>query len=150
VGSHVYHKAATDAVRITLKDIFGETVIINSTASIAAAPLQQLAGSAPAGRPLTVKHGKTFTNLVIGSFRDDNATNTSAAEYVGTIDWGDGSSTSAARFVFTGATPNVGSNWKVKGTHKYASANAYTVTISIHQADNPGNVLLLTTTINAS
>ncbi|MGD0461178.1 MAG: LEPR-XLL domain-containing protein [Tepidisphaeraceae bacterium] len=145
VGTHVYHKDSTYTVTITLKDIFGDKVLIKSTAKIADAPLEL-----PTGKSLTVAHGSTFTNLLIGSFRDDDATNTSAAEYVGTINWGDGSSTSLAKFILTGATANLGSYWNVEGTHKYATAKTYTVTISIHDVDSSVNVILITTTIKAT
>ena len=145
VGSHLYRQeSANYAVTVTLKDVFGETVTLNSRGKVNDAPLEL-----PAGTSFSVSSGSTFTDKVIGSFQDDDAANTNPANYAGTINWGDGS-TSAAKVVFTGATADVGSHWNVEGTHNYATKKTYTVTISLDDIDSPGDVILITSTITAT
>ena len=89
----------------------------------------------------------TFTNLTLGAFRDQDSLNTEAADYAGTISWGDGSAASAAKFVFNGSTPNVGSFWKVQGSHKYKVKKTYMVKITLHDQGNPALTLVITATI---
>ena len=145
VGTHVYQDSSAGySITITLKDIYGETIAFHSKAKIIDAPLEL-----PTGKTLSVAHNTRF-NKVIGSFRDDDATNTSAGNYVGTINWGDGTVTSAATFVRTGSTGNLGSYWNVIGTHKYATKKTYTVTFNIYDIHSPGNSILGTTKITAT
>ena len=103
VGTHVYHEesaAAGYAVTVTLKDVFGDSVTLHSTAKIADAPLENPTGSAAS----TVASGTAFTNKVLGNFRDDDATDIFPGDYVGVINWGDGT-TSSATFVHTARQP---------------------------------------------
>ncbi len=88
-----------------------------------------------------------FTNLILGSFRDQDSLNTIAVDYTGMITWGDGK-TSAASFMLTGSTFNVGSFWKVRGSHTYSKSGLYTVKISLHDNGNPLANLTITTTIH--
>jgi hypothetical protein len=127
-ASHAYAEqlAAGYKFKVTIKDVGGSSVVANGLAKIADAPLDSAAG-------LTLNKSKnvTFTNLTLGSFRDQDSLNTLASDYTGTISWGDGSAKTAAKFVFNGSTFNVGSFWKVQGTHKYTKAGTFTVTITL-------------------
>ncbi len=60
-------------------------------------------------------------------------TGETAAGFSATIDWGDGSPTSAG--VVSGSAPN----FSVAGTHTFASTGSKTVTITIVKLDNPSN-----------
>src|SRR5205085_2874696 len=105
------------------------------------APLDQ--GS---GKSLQVNANTSFTNLTLGTFRDQDSLNTLPSDYKGTISWGDGK-TSAVKFVFNGSTFNVGSFWKVQGSHKYSSKKTYTVKITLFDTASPGAKLTITSTI---
>jgi hypothetical protein len=145
-GSHAYSEENTSGypVLVTIKQSGGATIHVNSHAEIADSPLDQAAGKA-----LTASKNVTFTNKALGTFRDQDALNTIAGDYAGTIDWGDGK-TSAAAFVFTSATANVGSFWKVTGTHKYTTAKTFTVKITLHDTGSPGKNITITSTIKVT
>src|SRR6185437_11010904 len=145
MSSHRYAREFTSAgykVKVTIHRVgmIGNNVVVTSTAKIADAILDQ-----PVGLKLTESVNTTLTNLALGSFRDPDSTNTKAANYTGTIDWGDGTAKSAAKFVFTDSKQDVGSNWQVQGTHKYTSKKTFTVKITLHDNDSPGVSLVITT-----
>lgn len=126
-GSHAYAEENTDGykVSIAIQDTMGTSATASALGKIADSPLDHASG-----QTLTVKANTAFSGKVLGSFRDQDALNTVAADYIGTINWGDGT-TSAASFLFTGATANSGSFWNVLGSHKYTAKKTYTVTISL-------------------
>jgi hypothetical protein len=142
-GSHAYaeEQSSPYTVKVTIHQSGGATVNVNSHANIADSPLDQAAGVS-----FTVSKNSTFSNKTLGTFRDQDALNKIAGDYAGTIDWGDGK-TSAAAFVFNGATSNVGSFWKVTGGHKYTTAKTFTVKITIDDSGSPGKKITITSTI---
>jgi PKD domain-containing protein len=71
----------------------------------------------------------------------DPDTNATAAEYTATIDWGDGSATSAG--VLSGPA---GGPFPVSGSHTYAEEGTYTVTVTVTDTDTPSNSATATTT----
>ena len=100
------------------------------------------------GMTFTVAANNFYSNLTLGTFRDQDATNTDGRVYSGTIQWGDGS-TSAARFTFNGATPDAGKFWLVKGDHLYAKKKTYTVTIALDDTASPAVKYTITGHITA-
>jgi len=131
-GDHAYAQEKNYAVKVTISDPGGSSAVANSSASIADSPLDSAHG-------LTLSKTKNvaFTNTSLGTFRDQNALNTAPGDYHGTIAWGDGSAKSAASFVFTGSTFNVGSFWTVRGSHKYTKTGTFTVKIEIFDGAQP-------------
>ncbi|HET6246254.1 MAG TPA: hypothetical protein VFE47_01020 [Tepidisphaeraceae bacterium] len=126
-GTHTYHDEGTYHPVISIHDTDGQSASVTSTVIVLDAPLVNGHGT-----NFSVAHNTTFTNHFLGSFTDEDATNTPAQnDYVGTINWGDGTPTTHATFTKTGATTNVGSFWNVYGTHKYTTAGAKHVTITV-------------------
>ena len=76
-------------------------------------------------KTFNAKKNVTF-NGVVGSFIDDDKLNTKASDYKGTIDWGDGTKSSAT-FVFNNATKR----WDIFGNHKYTKKGDFTVKLAI-------------------
>jgi uncharacterized repeat protein (TIGR01451 family) len=145
VGSHRYAEADTFNVSVAIKDTGGATATANSIAKVAESPLDQAKGLA-----LTKSKGVAFTNLTLGSFRDQDSLNTNPGDYSGKIDWGDGSAKTNAKFVFNGSTLDVGSFWKVQGSHKYSAKKTYTVKITLFDTANPNAKLTITATIKVT
>ncbi len=133
------------AVKVTIHRTTGGNTIANSTAKIADAPLDQAVG-------LTVSKSVNvaFSNVTLGSFRDQDSLNTAASDYVGTIDWGDGTAKTAAKFVFNGSTLDVGSFWKVQGSHKYTTKKTFTVKITVHDNASPSVNLVITAMVKVT
>ncbi len=135
-ASHTYAEANTSgyAVKVTIHQTGGSTVVASSVAKIAESPLDT-----PSNLALTAKSGVAFTNVALGTFRDQDAVNINAGDYNATIDWNDGTKSSAT-FAFKSAITNNGSFWTLKGSHKYTTRKAYTVTITV--TDNSSTVVV--------
>jgi hypothetical protein len=71
----------------------------------------------------------------------DPDTSATSGEYTATIDWGDGSPTSAG--VLSGP---VGGPFSVVGSHTYAEEGTYTVKVTVMDTDTPSNTATATTT----
>jgi hypothetical protein len=144
LGTHAYAEEATYSVKLTIKDADGFTVSATSSAKVLPSPLDEAAGAS-----FTTPVNTTFTNHVLGSFRDQDALNKSAADYQGTITWGDGK-TSAASFRRTGSNTG-GSFWQILGTHKYTAKKMYSIKVSFADKGNigtfPATVITLTITV---
>jgi hypothetical protein len=141
-GSHAYSEENPSgyAVKVSIKN-GSKTVIASSLGQIADSPLDSIVG-----KTITLPVNTTGSNLLLGSFRDQDSLNTDGGDYVGTISWGDGTKSSAG-FAFSGSTFNVGSFWQVKGSHKYSTKKTYAVTISLEDTGNPSVLYKMTTTI---
>jgi hypothetical protein len=124
---------------VSIHNIGGVSASISGIAKISDAPLDQAKGLT-----ITQSANVNFTNKTLGSFRDQDALNTAAGDYTGTIDWGDRAAKTSAKFVFTGATANSSSFWNVQGSHKYTTTKTYTVKITLHDDGNPGVNLVIT------
>ena len=114
-------------IKVTIKEVGGTTATVTSSAVIAAASL--VAMTLPA---ITTTVNATLTNKVVAEFQDDNPLQTSASTYAGTLNWGDGTTTTAS-FKFVSAKSGVASYWDVLGTHKYVKKGTYTLTATIHE-----------------
>jgi hypothetical protein len=131
-GSHAYVEQSFGyTVKVTIKDGVSSAQA-TGLAKIADSPLDT-----PVGLTLSVQNNVTFTDLKLGSFRDQDSLNTLGSDYNGTIDWGDGSARTTARVISNGSTFNVGSFWNVLGTHKYAKAGHFNVTINLKDGNSP-------------
>ncbi len=145
-ASHAYMEEGTSpyALKVTIKEVNNGSVTVTGTAKISDSVIDT-----PAAVAGTATHNVAFSNKILGSFRDQDSLNTISSDYIGTITWGDGS-TSAASFVRTGGTFNVGTYWNIVGSHTYAAAKTYTVTISFYDNGSPALKLTITTTIKVS
>ena len=84
------------------------------------------------GTSFNATEGASFSGKV-ASFTDPD-TKATASEYTATIDWGDGSLTSAG--TITGPT---GGPFNVDGTHTYADEGTYAVKVTITDVDTSSN-----------
>jgi hypothetical protein len=91
------------------------------------------------GVPVTATEGIAF-NGTVATFTDPD-TNATASEYSATIDWGDGSPTSAG----TVSGPTAGT-FTVTGSHTYADEGVYTTTVVITDSDTASNTKTVTST----
>lgn len=91
----------------------------------------------PSPVPFTTPEQSSFTGAV-ATFTDDNPAAT-PADFTATIDWGDGSPTSA------GSIGSSSAAFTVVGTHTYADEGTFTVTVTISDV-SPGTGTATTTT----
>jgi phospholipase C len=116
-GRHTYAEAASYAVVVTIHDAGGAAVVVHETASIAAADLTD------AGQNLTAVEQTPFSGTV-ATFTDPAGTGMASA-YSTIITWGDGQ-TSVGTITASSATA-----FTVEGSHLYAAAGTYRVTVRI-------------------
>jgi hypothetical protein len=96
----------------------------NDTATVGDATL-----NASGISPLPVS-GQSFSGPV-ADFTDANTATSSPADFTATINWGDGTATSA------GTVTGGGGSYQVSGSHSYAGTGYYTVTV--HITDDGGS-----------
>ena len=128
-ASHAYVEESHGSgytMSVTINEIGANSATRTALAKIAESPLDQGVG-------VTNLHAtkNVNTSLTLGSFRDQDSLNTHPGDFTGTIFWGDGSATSAASFAAAGSTFNVGSFWKVHGSHKYTKTGTFTIRIVV-------------------
>jgi hypothetical protein len=143
LASHAYPEEVSYAIKVSIKEVGGDSAVANSTAKISPSPLDQATGvkiSEPLGEA-------NLVNVVLGNFRDQSSLERDPATFTGTINWGDGH-TSTATFVYKSATFNVGSYWKIEGSHKYTAKKNYTVTITFKDLGGPNTNSVITSTIS--
>src|SRR5207249_3796553 len=114
-GSHTYTEDGTFTVTASFVDDAPSTLgaSIFSTANVAESPLQMT------GTPVAATEGAPFSGTV-ATFTDAN-TAEPADEYTATIDWGDGSATTAGT-----VSAGPGGTFSVAGSHTYAEEGAFT------------------------
>jgi hypothetical protein len=107
-------------------------------------------GGRPAEQPISPQ-GTTFTSTegkavsgTVATFTDPDPSST-AAEYNATIDWGDGSPSSAGTI-----TGPQGGPYTVSGAHTYAEEGTYRAAVTITDADTPSNTATASSTANVS
>ncbi len=148
-GSHAYAEegATAQPLRVTIQDVHGDVSNTTSyTPVVADAPLTN-AGSTYS-YPATA--GVSLTNVPLAAFNDGNPL-APLADFSGTINWGDGTTTT-----FTKASGNVtqpggvGTTFVVSGSHTYAVEGTEKITVTIN--DVGGSKLTVqdaTVTVNA-
>ncbi len=94
------------------------------------------------GTTFSAVEGQSFT-ATVATFTDPD-TSATAAEYTATIDWGDGSPTSAG--TISGGT----GNFAVSGTHIYAEEGTYHVTVTVTDTDTTSNTATANSTANVA
>ncbi len=122
-GTHTYLLFGVYKGIITVVGPAGVTDTGIDTITITDAPLIGY------GTTINAKRSTDFAG-VVGSFVDTNLTNTNAAVYIVSIDWGDGSKPSAGTVVFNAKTKR----WDVSGTHIYllkSPAAGFKITLNV-------------------
>ena len=114
--------------------------------------------SAPTGGAFSASAGVPFTNQTLGMFHDSSQMahrsepNTSAAEYVISVTWGDGTIGTGDVSIQPGCSsnppgptsPSQGCDVTVTGSHTYTAAGVYNVSTLIHDGSSPGPVTIHT------
>ncbi|HWB10108.1 MAG TPA: DUF4214 domain-containing protein [Pirellulales bacterium] len=118
-GSHVYAEEGTQTISVAINDIGGATATATTTATIDDAPLTAT------GTTMTATEGTSFSGTV-ATFFDANPA-AAATDFVATINWGDGSSST----VSVSATAD---GFAVSGTHTYASSGSFPLVVTIRDA----------------
>ncbi|HEX5443119.1 MAG TPA: TIGR03118 family protein, partial [Pirellulales bacterium] len=116
-GSHTYTDEDATGITIVVHDTGGSTATIASVVNLADADTL-VATVAPA----TATEGVTFTGA-LATFTD-TLTSAAADDFVSTIDWGDGTTS-------TGSVTGVAGLYTLHGSHNYSDEGAYTVTASV-------------------
>jgi hypothetical protein len=125
-GTHTYADEGPRNVAVT----FTETGVVNGTttasATVTVAEGDVLSGTAS---NLKVVRGEAFTRTV-ATFTNSGFPANPAADFTTTIDWGDGTNSA-------GTVAGGGGLFTVSGTHTYATAGPFTMTITLSD-DQPG------------
>src|SRR5262249_32082645 len=119
-GTHQYMEEGTYTATVTITDVGGKAATETSTITVADAALT--AGTAT----LTGGTAGVTTTALSATFSDANLGATTA-DFAGTINWGDGQTSS---FTSTAVSGSAG-NFTVSGTHQYAAGGTYTATVTI-------------------
>jgi hypothetical protein len=120
-GSHAYKEAGTYTVKVTITDVGGATAAANSTAKVADAALT---GSRTTIHPV---HKQPFSGTV-ATFTDANPFAT-VGDFTVIINWGDGTTTTGT------VVRNPDGTFSVQGSHTYQKQGAFTMTVTITDAD---------------
>lgn len=119
-GSHLYAEEGAYLASVTISNTVG--LAQSTTSGIAGTILDAaLTGSA---RSFGAIAGTAYSGT-IGSFSDSNPVAT-ASDFTVSINWGDPGAASAGTVLALG-----GGNFAVQGTHGYATANTYAVTLGV-------------------
>jgi Domain of unknown function (DUF4214) len=117
-GTHTYSGTGNFDVSVTLAD---DPPAVQSATSTGTAIVQGSGLSVTAGT-IVATQNQPFT----GTLASFTTTNTSAT-FTATINWGDGSNTTA------GTVTGSNGNFSVTGTHTYTQAGSFTTTIQVNQ-----------------
>jgi uncharacterized repeat protein (TIGR01451 family) len=132
VGKHTYANPGQFAAKVAVglkTNSARATAAFKAT--VADAPL--VAGTA---RKLSATLNTALT-AVLGSFTDTDPGNGTVSHYSGVIHWGDGSATSAAKFIYNTATHS----WLVGGQHTFKSKGTFTVHIAVKDVTSTVNLV---------
>ena len=118
-GTHTYADTLTGIIGITISHTDGRAT---STGSPIVVSLPQIASQ---GLNISPALGTSTGSIAVATFTDAKPGAT-AADYQATIDWGDGTTPTAGTI-----TLGAGGVFTVAGTHSYAQAGDFTLTVSI-------------------
>jgi uncharacterized protein (TIGR03118 family) len=136
VGSHVYAEEGNDTVTVVISDNSGNTATASEKATVLDSPLKahgvRIEGTTSANSTFVL------ANPLLATFVDAGGPGP-AANYTATIDWGDGSTTTAGI-----ALSSDGTTFDVTGSHTYTQSGRFTATVSI---EDDGGTMATATTI---
>ena len=118
-GTHTYSSFDTDSVGVTIDGAGGGPTSATGTADIADATLNST------GETISAIEGTTTPSVLVAHFTDANPDGV-LGTYTATINWGDGSGTSAGTIQSDGS-----GGYNVFGSHLYAASGQYTISTLI-------------------
>ncbi|HVX15737.1 MAG TPA: TIGR03118 family protein [Pirellulales bacterium] len=121
-GSHTYAATGDYTYTVTISDTDGSHTTVQGTAHIAEPPLLAT------GVPVVVTSGLSVNGAIVAAFADAGGGDP-LSNYSATIDWGDGTSSTA------GTVTGSGNSFIVAGSHAYAVSGDYELTIAISDQD---------------
>jgi hypothetical protein len=126
-GSHSYSDEGNFHVLVTVTEtgVADSTSTASFTAQVADA--DSLTGT---GSTVAATEGTAFTSTGLATFTDTLAN--SASDFIGTIDWGDGTSS-------TGTISGSAGSFTVDGVHTYADEGNFTIVTTLTDVDDDGS-----------
>jgi streptogramin lyase len=133
-GNHTYviDRSLPYMITVTISDQAGRRLTATTTATVADAP------PLASGIPVSMSKGHAFTAPVAYILENTGLPPDPAGEYTATINWGDGTTTTAGTIE---AIP--GGNWVV-GSHTYTGSGPFKITVTVQ--DDGGFTVTTTTT----
>lgn len=123
-GTHTYTEEGSYAIHVDIYDEGQVKTAIDTTATIADAPLTAVAGLA-----VVAQEGLAFSNVPVATFTDTNPLGT-VSDFVATIDWGDGTALDTSVITQVGGNAT-GVIFRVLGSHTYAEEGTYPISVVI-------------------
>ena len=138
IGSHIYRKNATYTITVNVVDKDG-----SHASAIATVTATQAAVTAGPTSNFNGVQNTPIVNVEVTSFTSGNPFDT-ASLYVATINWGDGTSTTAGNIV-----QDSNGAFRVSGTHTYTAAGSFNPSVVVAEGD-PVVVLTINNTGTAT
>jgi len=129
-GAHTYATVGPFGIGVTIQNAGGSSAVLSPTTPATVVNSNIAAQAAP----VVATEGTALSNVVVATFTDSGGPQT-ITNYAATIDWGDGSPTSAATLVNVG-----GSNYAVEGSHTYESGGDFPTSVTIDSNTLPAAV----------
>jgi hypothetical protein len=146
-GTHTYQHFGDFTISSTLTSLTGAQTVLASHPHIQDAPLVPL-GQAP---PLQAVEAVAMPQTQVAAFVDTDPLGV-PADYSAVINWGDGQSSTGLIQPVNGTGPLAGQidHFIVLGSHTYAQAGPFIVTVTIQDTANPafGQPLVITGAMN--
>ena len=125
-GSHAYADEGSFTATVVLTDDAPGTDSATASSTVTVLDADTLSATAT---PVFAAEGTPFTNAIVATFSDTDASNT-AGDFTATILWGDGTSS-------TGSVSGAAGAFTVTGSHTYFDEGVFTPTVFVAD-DAPG------------
>jgi PKD repeat protein len=129
-GTHVYMNQGTYVASVHIEDEGGSQANAQATVNVLAAPIILI----PRPTPVTGFENVSLNGVEVATFTTSNATAT-ADRFLATIVWGDGTPNSAGII-----TKDVSGIYHVTADHVFARSGAYSIVVTVSNADGSGPV----------
>ena len=120
-GAHTYATVGPFAIGVSIQNAGGSSAVLSPTTPATVVNSNITAQAAP----VVATEGTALSNVVVATFTDSGGPQTITNDSA-TINWGDGSPTSAATLVNVG-----GSNYAVEGSHTYQFGGNFPISTTI-------------------
>ena len=126
-GAHTYATAGTFHIGVNLQNTGGSSAVLSPTTPATVTNSNVTAQSTP----VVATEGTALSNAIVATFTDSGGPQP-IGDYSATINWGDGTASSAATIVSVG-----GSNFQVEGSHTYESGGDFPIGVTIDSNATP-------------